>query len=340
MQIATAAHNNQRIAKTNGIRLSSNSNSSSPGGKGKDLLNSLTASLARAKVNAKQTGEQYAWEAHRNITKMGEDVKQTAKVTAKKTGERMKESITEVSQSTASKLKDRIASRIPKMPKWEAHRNMTKMGEDIKQTAKLTVKKTGESMKESITEVSQSTASKLKDRIASRIPKMPKLPFISNSKSESIQSTPKQLNQSSNTSSIRNSLSSSLPTKEALLKSATYIATETASKTASNVTTQVSESVNKATRWLWWWGLAAVGVYGMSTTLTKEGVLMFKEMITSSKESLGGGSSISAEGDAKLAAAVESSNATYADKSVVESVDDEAKNKGRWLSLWFSSRSN
>lgn len=283
MQIATAAHNNQRIAKTNGIRLSSNSNSSSPGGKGKDLLNSLTASLARAKVNAKQTGEQYAWEAHRNITKMGEDVKQTAKVTAKKTGERMKESITEVSQSTASKLKDRIASRIPEMPK---------------------------------------------------------LPFISNSKSKPIQSTPKQLNQSSNTSSIRNSLSSSLPTKEALLKSATHIATETASKTASNVTTQVSESVNKATRWLWWWGLAAVGVYGMSTTLTKEGVLMFKEMITSPKESLGGGSSISAEGDAKLAAAVESSNATYADKSVVESVDDEAKNKGRWLSSWFSSRSN
>jgi hypothetical protein len=64
---------------------------------------------------------------------------------------------------------------------------------------------------------------------------------------------------------------------------ATKVLTQSTTNAASNMTSQVQQSVTKASRWLWWWGLAAVGVYGMSTTLTKEGMQLLKDMITSPK---------------------------------------------------------
>lgn len=45
----------------------------------------------------------------------------------------------------------------------------------------------------------------------------------------------------------------------------------------SHMKQRTVEMSTVAIRWLWWWGLAAVGVYGISTTATKEGMRMLKE---------------------------------------------------------------
>jgi hypothetical protein len=61
---------------------------------------------------------------------------------------------------------------------------------------------------------------------------------------------------------------------------------ESASRRAIEAANQLQDVTKKTMRWLWWWGLAAVGIYGISTTLTKEGIHILKEFITttSSKE--------------------------------------------------------
>ena len=46
----------------------------------------------------------------------------------------------------------------------------------------------------------------------------------------------------------------------------------------SHVKQRTIETSKVAIRWLWWWGLAAVGVYGICTTATKEGMRMLGEM--------------------------------------------------------------
>lgn len=240
--------------------------------------NNLRYSVSNAKVDAKQKSEQYAWEAHRFISKLGDNIKQSAKVAAKNTGARMKEKAVEVSQSTSNRFKDEISSRIHNLPKLPTYAK-NKLG-----TISSTKPKLG------ITE-------------------------------KKIIDTPPS------TTTTTEKIIDYLPSKEQLLKSATTIATETATKTASNVTTQVSETVNKATRWVFWWGLAAVGVYGFSTTLTKEGVLMIKEMFTSSRkqneEKSSSVASIAAGGDCD-------------DK---ENIANNSSS-GRWLSSWFSSRAS
>ena len=242
--------------------------------------NNLRHSITNAKIDAKKAGEQYAWDAHRSISKMGENMKQSAKVATKKTSEHMKETISNVSQSATNRLRDEISQRI-------------------------------------------------------RIPEIPKLSFVKKKKQPEAISTPTSSSTPKSTTVDAPSCESkkvipnnySLPSKEQLLQSATYIATEAATKTAANVTTQVSQGVHKATRWFWWWSLAAVGVYGISTTLTKEGVQMIKDMFTSSskKESL--------FDDTKGATAI------------VESVNENKRNEksgnsGRWLSSWFSLRAS
>lgn len=236
--------------------------------------NNLRYSVSNAKVDAKQKSEQYAWEAHRFISKLGDNIKQSAKVAAKNTGARMKEKAVEVSRSASNEISSRIHN-LPKLPTFAKN----KLG-----TISSTKPKLG------ITE-------------------------------KKIIDTPPS------TTTTTEKIIDYLPSKEQLLKSATTIATETATKTASNVTTQVSETVNKATRWIFWWGLAAVGVYGFSTTLTKEGVLMIKEMFTSSRkqneEKSSSVASIAAGGDCD-------------DK---ENIANNSSS-GRWLSSWFSSRAS
>jgi len=76
--------------------------------------------------------------------------------------------------------------------------------------------------------------------------------------------------------SYQSKLSSLLPNQQTLSKATT----ETLSKlTNSQLSTQLQTTLHKAFKWLWWWGLAAVGVYGISTTLTKEGVKVLKDLI-------------------------------------------------------------
>lgn len=60
---------------------------------------------------------------------------------------------------------------------------------------------------------------------------------------------------------------------------------ESASQTAIQASNQLQDVAKTTIRWLWWWGLAAVGVYGISTTLTKEGVQILKDVLTSSSSS-------------------------------------------------------
>ena len=60
---------------------------------------------------------------------------------------------------------------------------------------------------------------------------------------------------------------------------------ESVSQTAIQASNQLQDVAKTTIRWLWWWGLAAVGVYGISTTLTKEGVQILKDLLTSSTSS-------------------------------------------------------
>ena len=156
---------------------------------------------------------------------------------------------------------------------WETHRYMARRGEDMRKSARITVVKTAKRIKESTSKAVQSTTNRLKRAITQRMPKIPKLPFTTKKSSSATAGNGNEA------LSVR--MSNALPSKETLVKSASYVATETLSKAASNVTTQVHEHVNKASRWLWWWGLAAVGVWGVTTTLTKEGVHLFKDLLTS-----------------------------------------------------------
>ena len=180
-----------------------------------DTTEIVTKKATIIKVNAKKAGERYAWEAHRSISKFGENIKQSTKDTAKKTGDHIKQNLLETTQATKSRLKSELSKRIPFATK--KNQVPAETTTTIESTKKVDI-----------------PSKKILD---------------------------------------------SLPSKDQLLQSATQVATETASRTASNVTTQVSEGVNKATRWLWWWGLAAVGVYACTTTLTKEGVQIMKDIL-------------------------------------------------------------
>jgi hypothetical protein len=76
---------------------------------------------------------------------------------------------------------------------------------------------------------------------------------------------------------------------------------ESASQRAIKTVNQLQDVTKKTMRWLWWWGLAAVGIYGISTTLTKEGIHMLKEFITtSSNEKLTTSSSSAVAGETGL----------------------------------------
>jgi len=224
---------------------------------------------------------------------------------------------------------------------------MAKMGGKVKQSAEESVRKTGKKAKESMEEVAKSTKKRVLDEIMQRVPKIPKLPFTNQSPSITTSTTAASSNNSKR-------IADALPTKETILKSASTLAAETLTKTSVNVTTQVQETLHKTTRWLWWWGLAAVGVYGMSTTLTKEGVQLLKDAVSGTEESfLGGvgvrgssdGSSVDDCGDG-APASVSSEGAVVAAVSAKDpvSVDDNVRNihggSGRWLSSWFGWRTN
>jgi len=80
-----------------------------------------------------------------------------------------------------------------------------------------------------------------------------------------------------------------------------------------------------------------VGVYGMSTTLTKEGVQLLKDVVSSPKESLTAGSADSAA--TTVSSGISPRGAVIPAEDAVG--DNTNKNSGgRWLLSWFSSRAN
>ena len=247
-----------------------------------DTTEIVTKKATIAKVNAKKAGEQYAWETHRFITKLGENIKQSTKDTAKKTGDNIKQNLLETSEATKNRLKNEISKRIPDIPK---------------------------------------------------------LPFAT--KKNQVPETATAIESKKKVDIPSNKILDSLPSKDQLLQSATHIATETATKTASNVTTQVSEGVHKATRWLWWWGLAAVGVYACTTTLTKEGVQIIKDMLTSKKKEPLSSNSATDNNASTVLSASTGKNDTYSSVNDDSDITGEKKSYGgvRWLS-WLPSGAN
>jgi len=89
-----------------------------------------------------------------------------------------------------------------------------------------------------------------------------------------------------------------------------------------------------------------VGVYGMSTTLTKEGVQLLKDAVSGSKESLRGdvvgvssvGSGVDRSDGAP--ASVSSEGAAVGAKDSVCVNDNVRSSGGRWMSSWFGWRTN
>lgn len=186
------------------------------------------------------------------------------------------------------------------------------------------IKQSADRIKDSLGNVAQSTKERMKNELNKRIPKIsfPKLTdasAISKEASQTITQSSKTLTQSTNAANL-----------------ASKVLTESTARAASNMTSQVQQSVQKASRWLWWWGLAAVGVYGMSTTLTKEGVGVLKDLISGGRVEEDEGNTVSSAGTPA------SSNSSKA-VSVNESGDEAVRNG--WLSsikryFWIGKRSN
>lgn len=179
---------------------------------------------------------------------------------------------------------------------------------------------TKDKMTQSVQDATLSTKERIKDQFTKKMDefKIPKAFFGGNSNSSSAsasngvgsaQTIPKSasttsqkaiesttLRDTTNSNIIPSSqsklskLSALLPKRETILSSAaTSVLTKTVSETTSNLSTQLQATVHKTFKWLWWWGLAAVGVYGISTTLTKEGVKVLKDLVGGSVGGSGSG---------------------------------------------------
>ena len=53
-------------------------------------------------------------------------------------------------------------------------------------------------------------------------------------------------------------------------QAATNAALRNSNKAAQSLISEARDTRNRALKWLWWWGLAAIGVYGLATTLPRE----------------------------------------------------------------------
>ena len=241
---------------------------------------------------------------------------------------------------------------------WEAHRSLNKARTEMETKIKNKANQTKEQIQQSV-----------KEELSKRMPQ-----FIgggnsvqasqTKSSATAAQTEPATALKNSipndkikQSSMMPSSISSLLPSKENILSSATTAAlsnaaTETLNRTTSNLSTQFTSTIHKAFKWLWWWGLAAVGVYGISTTLTKEGVALLKDVVvggtasTSSDEkkssSLSSTSSSVPKDDKVMQAAavvVESDYVNDGFEVVAEnssSKQQDPPNQERWSS-WLSS---
>ena len=160
-------------------------------------------------------------------------------------------------------------------------RSMDNIGHQMKASAG---KWAGDMTHKASSRISEATRS-AKERLSQSIPqwpKFPKLSFMGKSSSSS---------DSFSSGALTKNAKQSLTSTSNASNVAAIVATKAASNTASRAMNQVQETIQKASRWLWWWGLAAVGVYGISTTLTKEGMQVLKEVLSSSKTSTTGNAS-------------------------------------------------
>jgi len=292
---------------------------------------SIRASLHNTKVNAKVKSEQYAWEAHRSINKVTKEMETKIKSKAMDTKDKMKQSVEEATLSTKERIKDEVSKRMEhfKLPS-------TLFGGGSK--GNFASPSSGGGGAQTLTKSASTTS---QQAVESRTLKES---IPTNTTNNKIPSSQSKLSK----------LSSLLPNKETILSSATSsLLTKTVSNTTSNLSNQLQATIHKTFKWLWWWGLAAVGVYGMSTTLTKEGVKAIKDLVgggvdggddksssslTSSSVSKG---SNGATQDASAAVVVETDYVNggfevIEGNNTSKSNDDDKRANGGYLS-WLSS---
>eukprot|EP00804_Cyclotella_cryptica_P030195 CCRYP_017964-RA/>CCRYP_017964-RA protein AED:0.36 eAED:0.36 QI:0/-1/0/1/-1/1/1/0/293 len=251
---------------------------------------------------------------------------------ASRTAKQSAETTSEAAKTAASKVSGKVNNSIRDFKSYakessaqyasEIRSSMKNVSARVAASATHNVQKTGDRMRETILNTAQSTREKLKNEISQKIPKF-SLPFM------------RRLPPSAKTTPEKRSKSISNNTKEAFesvtqstSKAATFatkVLTESTTNAASNMTSQVQQSVTKASRWLWWWGLAAVAVYGMSTTLTKEGMQVLKDMLNSPK-------SDSAVNDSATTCVSASIRPSASERAQDERGDDAASKLS-----WFSS---
>ena len=64
------------------------------------------------------------------------------------------------------------------------------------------------------------------------------------------------------------------------------MASKAAKETKRTLATELRETKDKALRWLWWWSLAAVGVYAFASSVPRELIrYYFKERMIEGEES-------------------------------------------------------
>jgi hypothetical protein len=295
---------------------------------------SIRASLHNTKVNAKVKSEQYAWEAHRSINKVTKEMETKIKSKAMDTKDKMKQSVQDATLSTKERIKDEVSKR---MESFKLPSTLFGGGSNGNGASASNIGGGAQTLTKSASTSSQQAveSTTLKEAIPT------------NTTNNKIPSSQSKLSK----------LSSLLPNKETILSSATSsLLTKTVSNTTSNLSTQLQATIHKTFKWLWWWGLAAVGVYGISTTLTKEGVKAIKDLVggasggddksssslTSSSVSRGGSGAIE---DANAAVVVESDyvnggfEVIEGDNTSKSNDDDKRANGGylSWLSSWRRS---
>mmetsp|Transcript_2345 Transcript_2345/g.4255 ORF Transcript_2345/g.4255 Transcript_2345/m.4255 type:complete len:401 (-) Transcript_2345:116-1318(-) len=292
---------------------------------------SIRASLHNTKVNAKVKSEQYAWEAHRSINKVTKEMETKIKSKAMDTKDKMKQSVEEATLSTKERIKDEVSKR---MEHFKLPSSLFGGGSKGNFASPSSGGGGAQTLTKSASTTSQQAvkSTALKDAIPT------------NTTTNKIPSSQSKLSK----------LSSLLPNKETILSSATSsLLTKTVSNTTSNLSTQLQATIHKTFKWLWWWGLAAVGVYGMSTTLTKEGVKAIKDLVgggvdggddksssSLTSSSVSKGSSGTTQ-DANAAVVVESDYVNggfevIEGNNTSKSNDDDKRANGGYLS-WLSS---
>ena len=71
-----------------------------------------------------------------------------------------------------------------------------------------------------------------------------------------------------------------------LAEAATAVASKAAKETKRTLATELRETKDKALRWLWWWSLAAVGVYAFASSVPRELIrYYFKERMIEGEQS-------------------------------------------------------